>query len=117
MPSVLLTMLKNMRERVLKVHRYAQGIAGIAAAAVLTGLIQAAPAVAAPAPPPPSPDSSQSPEPAARVQEPGKKLGKDWKTSADRAVTTAGCRRTRKSAQVSTDKSAQPDVRLWARQQ
>ncbi|MEU4485929.1 GDSL-type esterase/lipase family protein [Streptomyces purpurascens] len=69
------------------------GIAGLAATAVLTGLIQAAPAFADTSPPgpkpSPKPSGSPSSDPPARVQSPGKRLGKDWKTSADRAVTTA----------------------------
>ncbi len=74
----------------MKVYRYARrGIASLAAAAVLTGLIQAAPAIAAPPPPLPGPDSSLPSEPPARVQDPGKSLGKGWESSADRAVTTA----------------------------
>lgn len=74
----------------MKVERNARRrIAGLAAVALLTGLVQAVPALAAPAPPSPQPDSSRPAEPPARVQDPGKRLGKDWKSSADRAVTTA----------------------------
>ncbi|WP_079129144.1 SGNH/GDSL hydrolase family protein [Streptomyces qaidamensis] len=65
------------------------GIAGLAATAVLTGLIQAAPAFAETSPPDPKPSGNPSSEPPTRVPNPGEKLGKGWKTSADRAVTTA----------------------------
>ncbi|WP_435212716.1 SGNH/GDSL hydrolase family protein [Streptomyces sp. bgisy034] len=74
----------------MRVRRPARaGIAGLAATAVLTGLIQAAPAFADTSPPVPKPSGSPSSDPPTRVPEPGKKLGKNWKTSADRAVTTA----------------------------
>ncbi|MEU4931069.1 SGNH/GDSL hydrolase family protein [Streptomyces yokosukanensis] len=54
------------------------------------GLLQAAPATAAPSGPPPRPASGkpQSP-PSGAVQDPDARLGKDWKTSQDRAVTGA----------------------------
>ncbi|NUT30299.1 MAG: hypothetical protein HOV84_31045 [Streptomyces sp.] len=74
-------------------------MAGLAATALLTGLIQAAPAFADTSPPGPNPKSSPKPsgspssdpssDPPTRVPNPGKKLGAGWKTSADRAVTTA----------------------------
>lgn len=68
-------------------------ITGLAATAVLTGLVNVAPAVADSSPPglEPSPKRSASPssEPPTRVPDPAHRLGKSWKTSADRAVTTA----------------------------
>lgn len=78
----------------MRVHRLARaGIAGFAATAVLTGLIHAAPAFAdasTPSPDPaPKPRSSPASGPPARVPNPGEKLGKNWDTSLDRAVTTA----------------------------
>ncbi|MGW2863261.1 SGNH/GDSL hydrolase family protein, partial [Streptomyces sp. NPDC001205] len=57
-------------------------------AALTGGLLQAVPAVAAPKPGPtasPAPPSA----PPAQVEDPGKKLGSDWKSSPDRAVTAA----------------------------
>ncbi|GGQ49591.1 hypothetical protein GCM10010279_68710 [Streptomyces mutabilis] len=78
----------------MKTRRFASaGIAGLAATAVLTGLIQATPAFAdSSAPdtkPAPRPAGSPSPDAPTRVPNPGKKLGKSWNTSMDRAVTTA----------------------------
>ncbi|MFJ2965871.1 SGNH/GDSL hydrolase family protein [Streptomyces collinus] len=74
----------------MKVRRPGRaGIAGLAATAVLTGLIQAAPAFAETGPPDPKPSGKPSSDPPTRVPDPGEKLGKGWKTSADRAVTTA----------------------------
>ncbi|WP_333772405.1 hypothetical protein [Streptomyces sp. IBSBF 3136] len=58
-------------------------------AAVLTGgLLQAAPARASSPPPSPPGRSEQQTSPL-RIPDPGKKLGKDWSTSSDRAMTTA----------------------------
>ncbi|MFD7169909.1 SGNH/GDSL hydrolase family protein [Streptomyces violascens] len=56
--------------------------------ALAGGLLQAVPAIAAPAP---GPAASPAPPtaPPARVEDPGKKLGSDWKSSPDRAVTAA----------------------------
>ncbi len=75
------------------------GIAGLAATAVLTGLIQAAPAFADPGPADPKPSGvqasggqtagGQASDPPTRVPDPAKRLGKQWRTSPDRAVTTA----------------------------
>ncbi|MGV4987160.1 SGNH/GDSL hydrolase family protein [Streptomyces sp. NRAIS3] len=63
-------------------------MAAVTAAAALTGgLLQAAPAMASD--PPPSPGRSEQQTSPLRVPDPGKKLGKDWKTSSDRAMTTA----------------------------
>ncbi|MFJ8715858.1 SGNH/GDSL hydrolase family protein [Streptomyces violaceus] len=77
--------------RVLRSAR--TGIAGLAATAVLAGLIQVAPAFADSSPPgpksSPKPSGSPSSDPPTRVPNPGKRLGKSWKTSGDRAVTTA----------------------------
>lgn len=77
----------------MRVHRLARGIAGLAATAALTGLVHVAPAVADTSPPgsnpSPKPSANPSSEPPTRVPDPGHKLGKNWKTSADRAVTTA----------------------------
>ncbi|MEV8077429.1 SGNH/GDSL hydrolase family protein [Streptomyces pseudogriseolus] len=59
----------------------------------MTGLVHVAPAVADTIPPgskpSPKPSANPSSEPPTRVPDPGQKLGKNWKTSADRAVTTA----------------------------
>ncbi|MEU7059160.1 SGNH/GDSL hydrolase family protein [Streptomyces sp. NPDC046197] len=63
-------------------------MAVVACAALTGGLLQAAPAMAAPNPKS-SPGSSTPPVPPGQVQEPGKKLGKGWKDSPDRAVTAA----------------------------
>lgn len=66
------------------------GLAGLAACAVLTGLIPAAtPALAADPKPSPTPSASPTPTPPAQVTDPGDKLGKGWNTSTDRAVTGA----------------------------
>ncbi|MFC0494988.1 hypothetical protein ACFFKE_08605 [Streptomyces mutabilis] len=79
----------------MRAHRLARsGIAGLAASAILTGLIQAAPAFADSSPPNPKPapkptGSYPSSDVPTRVPDPGKKLGKSWDTSLDRAVTTA----------------------------
>lgn len=74
----------------MRVRRPARaGIAGLAATAVLTGLIQAAPAFADTSPPDPKPSGNPSSDPPTRVPDPGNRLGEGWKTSADRAVTTA----------------------------
>ncbi|MFD8218340.1 SGNH/GDSL hydrolase family protein [Streptomyces sp. NPDC059697] len=68
-------------------------VAGLAATAILTGLIQASslPALAAEANPKPAtaPSAKPTPTPPAQVTDPGSKLGKNWKTSKDRAVTGA----------------------------
>ncbi|MFI9101241.1 SGNH/GDSL hydrolase family protein [Streptomyces fildesensis] len=56
------------------------------------GLLQAVPAVAAPKPKTAAGSNSGSatpPAPPGGVTDPGRKLGKDWKTSTDRAVTAA----------------------------
>ncbi|GGU32383.1 SGNH/GDSL hydrolase family protein [Streptomyces violascens] len=59
----------------------------VACAALAGGLLQATPVIAVPKP---NPTTQQSaPTPAGRVTDPDKKLGKDWKTSPDRAVTAA----------------------------
>ncbi|WP_405893731.1 SGNH/GDSL hydrolase family protein [Streptomyces sp. NBC_00104] len=59
----------------------------------MTGLIHVAPALADSSPPGsnplPKPSGSPSFDPPTRVPNPGKKLGKSWDTSMDRAVTTA----------------------------
>ncbi|WP_086558635.1 SGNH/GDSL hydrolase family protein [Streptomyces africanus] len=65
-------------------------IAALASAAVLVSLVHAAPATAAPADAPTSTSAStSSPAPPGRVTHPDEKLGRGWKTSPDRAVTTA----------------------------
>ncbi|MFD7480484.1 SGNH/GDSL hydrolase family protein [Streptomyces sp. NPDC059837] len=61
-----------------------------AAALVVTGLIPAAaPALAAEAQPAPTPVPSTPSASPSQVDNPGKKLGTGWKTSKDRAVTSA----------------------------
>ncbi|MEU0656936.1 SGNH/GDSL hydrolase family protein [Streptomyces albogriseolus] len=59
----------------------------------MTGLVHVAPAVADTSPPgskpSPKPSANPSSAPPTRVPDPGQKLGKNWKISADRAVTTA----------------------------
>ncbi|CAM5621061.1 SGNH/GDSL hydrolase family protein [Streptomyces canus] len=69
--------------------RYRRGWAAAAACAALTGgLLQAAgPATAAPEPG--RADNQAAPTPSGQVEDPGTKLGKGWKTSPDRAVTSA----------------------------
>ncbi|WP_327370331.1 SGNH/GDSL hydrolase family protein [Streptomyces sp. NBC_01217] len=69
--------------------RYRRGWAAAAACAALTGgLLQAAgPATAAPEPG--RADEQAMPTPSGQVEDPGKKLGKGWKASPDRAVTSA----------------------------
>lgn len=62
-------------------------VTAVAAAAVLTGLLPGISAWAATPTPPATP-----PAPVGQVQDPGKKLGKDWKSSPDRAVTAAADR-------------------------
>ncbi|MFE3526749.1 Tat pathway signal protein [Streptomyces sp. NPDC059161] len=52
------------------------------------GLLQAEPAIAAPNPSPTA-TPAPPPAPASQVEDPGKKLGSDWKSSPDRAVTAA----------------------------
>ncbi|MEV5386460.1 hypothetical protein [Streptomyces sp. NPDC052721] len=65
-------------------------MAAVTAAAVLTGgLLQAAPAMASDPPPPSPPGRSERQTSPLRVTDPGKNLGKDWRTSSDRAMTTA----------------------------
>lgn len=67
-------------------------VAGLAAMAITTGLVQgAAPALAADAKPRPLPTTAAAtpPMPPVRVADPGSTLGKAWKTSGDRAVTGA----------------------------
>ncbi|MGW3289422.1 SGNH/GDSL hydrolase family protein [Streptomyces sp. NPDC001002] len=67
-------------------------VAGLAAAATLTGLVQgAAPAFAAAAKPRPLPAAAATatPAPPVRVANPDSTLGKGWNTSKDRAVTGA----------------------------
>ncbi|MFD7342626.1 Tat pathway signal protein [Streptomyces violascens] len=59
-------------------------VTAVAAAAVLTGLLPGISARADTPTPPATP-----PAPAGEVQDPGKKLGKDWQDSPDRAVTAA----------------------------
>ncbi|MFJ8314054.1 MULTISPECIES: SGNH/GDSL hydrolase family protein [unclassified Streptomyces] len=56
--------------------------------ALTGGLLQAEPAIATPKP---SPAASPAPPPVppGQVEDPGKKLGSDWKSSPDRAVTAA----------------------------
>ncbi|MFI1177611.1 SGNH/GDSL hydrolase family protein [Streptomyces melanogenes] len=51
------------------------------------GLLQAAPALAAPDPAPTA--GPAAPLPPGQVEDPGKKLGEDWKSSPDRAVAAA----------------------------
>ncbi|MDJ0345974.1 SGNH/GDSL hydrolase family protein [Streptomyces sp. H10-C2] len=58
----------------------------MACAALAGGLLQAAPATAAPKP---NPGTATPPPPSGQVEDPGRRLGKDWKASADRAVTAA----------------------------
>ncbi|MFH9426063.1 hypothetical protein [Streptomyces sp. NPDC017529] len=65
------------------------GIAGLAAAAVLAGLIQSGAAYAAPDTPPAKPQPADGPTGSGRVAAPDKKLGKNWDSSKDRAVTAA----------------------------
>ncbi|MFI1377250.1 SGNH/GDSL hydrolase family protein [Streptomyces longwoodensis] len=66
------------------------GLAGVAACAVLTGLIHTTPAYAqAAAKPVPTPLDKQPADAPSRVADPATKLGKDWNTSRDRAVTAA----------------------------
>ncbi|MEU1038609.1 hypothetical protein [Streptomyces sp. NPDC005907] len=60
----------------------------LACAALTGGLLQAAPATAAPEPQPDRSHTTPS-EPTSRVAHPGRKLGKGWNTSEDRAVTLA----------------------------
>ena len=63
--------------------------------AILTGLVQTAtPALAAEAKPKPAtaPSTKPAPGPPAQVTNPGSKLGKNWNTSKDRAVTGAAGR-------------------------
>ncbi|MGI5340748.1 SGNH/GDSL hydrolase family protein [Streptomyces sp. CA-181903] len=62
----------------------------MACAALLGGLVQAAPAVAAPqAASGPGGGTPAEPAPPGRVTNPDSTLGKDWKSSGDRAVTAA----------------------------
>ncbi|MDC0773043.1 GDSL-type esterase/lipase family protein [Streptomyces sp. HD] len=72
----------------LKRRTRAPLVAVVACAALTGGLLQAAPAVAAPNPHP-STRPATPPAPSGQVKDPGKKLGKGWKTSPDRAVTAA----------------------------
>jgi hypothetical protein len=60
----------------------------VACAALTGGLLQAAPAIAL-SKPTPSSDPATPPGLSGQVEDPGKKLGKDWKDSPDRAVTAA----------------------------
>ncbi|MER6385436.1 SGNH/GDSL hydrolase family protein [Streptomyces sp. NPDC001250] len=54
------------------------------------GLLQAAPAAAAPTPSPGHGNNAHAaPAPPGRVTDPDRKLGRDWQTSSDRAVTAA----------------------------
>ncbi|MFE4874867.1 hypothetical protein [Streptomyces sp. NPDC056682] len=57
-------------------------------AALTGGLLQAEPAIAA-SKPSPTATPAPPPAPAGQVEDPGKKLGSDWKSSPDRAVTAA----------------------------
>ncbi|MEV8529808.1 hypothetical protein AB0451_37870 [Streptomyces sp. NPDC052000] len=57
-------------------------------AALTGGLLQAEPAIAVPKPGPAA-SPAPPPAPAGQVEDPGKKLGRDWKSSPDRAVTAA----------------------------
>ncbi|MBH1935589.1 hypothetical protein I5Q34_15135 [Streptomyces sp. AV19] len=65
------------------------GIAGLAAAAVLAGLIQGSAAYAVPEAPPVDPKSMEAPAGSGRVADPDEHLGKNWDTSKDQAVTAA----------------------------
>ncbi|MGI5336110.1 hypothetical protein ACQEVS_01235 [Streptomyces sp. CA-181903] len=65
------------------------GTAGLAAAAVLAGLIQSGAAIAAPDTPPADVKPVGAPAGSGAVDDPDKHLGKDWKTSEDQAVTAA----------------------------
>ncbi|EME99876.1 hypothetical protein J7W19_01235 [Streptomyces mobaraensis NBRC 13819 = DSM 40847] len=65
------------------------GIAGLAAAAVLAGLIQSGAALAAPDTPPADTKPAGAPTGSGAVADPDRHLGKDWKTSKDQAVTAA----------------------------
>ncbi|MBM7056619.1 hypothetical protein JS521_22770 [Streptomyces sp. RHZ10] len=70
-------------------------MAGLAATAVLSGLIYSAPAVAddtAPTKPLSKPSGGTPSDPPSRVPNPAKKLGKGWDSSRDRAVTSAADR-------------------------
>ncbi|MFE9931272.1 SGNH/GDSL hydrolase family protein [Streptomyces sp. NPDC005533] len=68
-------------------RRTRSSLAAVVACAALTGgLLQATPAIAAPKPKPGSTAPPAAPGP---VEDPGKKLGNDWKASPDRAVTAA----------------------------
>ncbi|QYA99524.1 SGNH/GDSL hydrolase family protein [Streptomyces anulatus] len=70
-------------------------MAGLAATAVLSGLIYSAPAVAddtAPTKPLSKPSSGTPSDPPTRVPNPATKLGKSWDSSRDRAVTSAADR-------------------------
>ncbi|WP_241662394.1 MULTISPECIES: SGNH/GDSL hydrolase family protein [unclassified Streptomyces] len=71
-------------------RRCGPAVVGLTAAAVLTSLIQTAPpATAAVSPPKPTFAASAPAAPSARVDKPGKRLGPGWKTSKDRAITSA----------------------------
>ncbi|KOU80755.1 hypothetical protein ADK94_28275 [Streptomyces sp. XY593] len=61
----------------------------VACAALTGGLLQATPATATPAAPRPEPGPTAPPAAPAQVEDPGGKLGGDWKTTPDRAVTAA----------------------------
>ncbi|MFD9487597.1 hypothetical protein ACFWBX_27245 [Streptomyces sp. NPDC059991] len=60
----------------------------VACAALTGGLLQATPALAASAPNPIT-NTATPPAPTGQVEDPGKRLGEDWKSSPDRAVTAA----------------------------
>ncbi|MET9359841.1 SGNH/GDSL hydrolase family protein [Streptomyces sp. NPDC006632] len=66
-------------------------VTAMAAGALTGGLLQAPPVVAAPKATP-SAAPRPTPVPPGQVEDPDKKLGRDWKSSADRAVTAAADR-------------------------
>lgn len=78
----------------MRVPRHARaGLAGLAAAAVLTGLIQAVAVADSPAPTPTAPTPSEpgttNPPPAVSGDQRADVLGENWKTSTDRVWTTS----------------------------
>lgn len=76
-------------QRVRARHRR-RALTIVAATAAVAGLIQVQPAAATPTAPKPTPTSKPAPAaPKGAVKAPDTTLGKGWKTSADRAVTTA----------------------------
>ncbi|MER5664228.1 hypothetical protein [Streptomyces mirabilis] len=82
---------KRKGNMLLRAFRPARtGLAGLAACTVLAGLLQATPAFALSAAKPlPKPSGDQPHAAPFRVTNPAAKLGKDWKTNQDRAVTAA----------------------------